>query len=83
MLKYGPSCSARVSFEIPSEAWPLPPHLQQLLPKRTTLQARVPTPDRGMLHFIRHLLVLDPARRPTAEQALRHPWLQYRYRSPK
>lgn len=56
---------------------------QQLLPKRTTLQARVPTPDRGMLHFIRHLLVLDPARRPTAEQALRHPWLQYRYRSPK
>ncbi|GFR44949.1 hypothetical protein Agub_g6040 [Astrephomene gubernaculifera] len=39
--------------------------------------------DRGLLHFIRHLLVSDPARRPSAHQALKHPWLQYRYRSPK
>eukprot|EP00198_Chlamydomonas_reinhardtii_P010965 XP_001700302.1 predicted protein [Chlamydomonas reinhardtii] len=56
---------------------------QLLAPKRTTLQARLASPDRGMLHFIRHLLVADPSKRPTAEQALRHPWLQYRYRSPK
>ncbi|PNH12201.1 putative serine/threonine-protein kinase [Tetrabaena socialis] len=56
---------------------------QLLVPKRTTVQARVHSSDRGMLHFIRHLLVLDPSKRPTAEQALRHPWLQYRYRSPK
>ncbi|EFJ43609.1 hypothetical protein VOLCADRAFT_65761 [Volvox carteri f. nagariensis] len=54
-----------------------------LVPKRTTLQARVASADRGMLHFIRHLLVPDPAKRPTAAQALKHPWLQYRYRSPK
>ncbi|GIL76630.1 hypothetical protein Vretimale_8856 [Volvox reticuliferus] len=54
-----------------------------LAPKRTTLQARVPAADRGMLHFIRHLLVPDPSKRPTAAQALKHPWLQYRYRSPK
>ncbi|GLC38177.1 hypothetical protein PLESTB_001091300 [Pleodorina starrii] len=54
-----------------------------LAPKRTTLQARVTSSDRGMLHFIRHLLVPDPDKRPTAAQALKHPWLQYRYRSPK
>ncbi len=62
------------------------PHIlrpQVLAPKRTTMQARVVSADRGMLHFIRHLLVPDPAKRPTAAQALKHPWLQYRYRSPK
>ncbi|KAG2486140.1 hypothetical protein HYH03_015233 [Edaphochlamys debaryana] len=56
---------------------------QLLVPKRTTISARVASSDRGMLHFIRHLLVPDPAKRPTAAQALKHPWLQYRYRSPK
>lgn len=28
------------------------------------------------LSFIRHLLILDPKARPTATEALEHPWLQ-------
>lgn len=32
----------------------------------------------GALHFIRHLLTLNPQARPTAKEALEHPWLQKR-----
>ena len=28
------------------------------------------------VQFIRHLLVIDPEKRPTAQQVLDHPWLQ-------
>lgn len=56
---------------------------QVLRPKRTSLQARVPmaSADRCMLHFISSLLNPDPLKRPTVEQALKHPWLSHKYRS--
>ena len=59
-----------------------------LRPKRTTLALRLGGPaaqssgaasadatDPGFLDFLSALLQLDPAHRPTASQALKHPWL--------
>jgi len=48
---------------------------QIIQPKITSLSARVKTTDPGFLHFLRALLTVDPQKRPTAEQALGHPWL--------
>ena len=47
--------------------------------KRTSLRARVPRADAGCLSFLQALLQIDPAQRPTARQALEHPWLQHVY----
>ena len=46
-----------------------------LRPKQTSLRARCHTDDELFLSFVGSLLSLDPACRPTAEQALNHPWL--------
>jgi len=46
-----------------------------LRPKRTSLRRRVPEADAGALAFLKALLTVDPAQRPTAAQALQHPWL--------
>ena len=32
--------------------------------------------DPGLLSFLSQLLAVDPGRRPTAAEALEHPWLQ-------
>lgn len=50
-----------------------------LRPKRTTLAARLPAADEGMLDFIECLLHPDPNKRPSAEEALQHPWLAHQY----
>ncbi|KAK9821720.1 hypothetical protein WJX81_003748 [Elliptochloris bilobata] len=52
-----------------------------LRPKRTSLRCRVPEADAGALAFLHALLTVDPALRPTAEQALAHPWLGHVYPS--
>lgn len=46
-----------------------------LRPKRTTLAARVPPADEACIEFLSTLLTVDPSLRPTAAQALQHPWL--------
>lgn len=50
-----------------------------LRPKRTNLKYRVPEADQGCLEFLNALLTVDPKKRPTAVQALQHPWLQFDY----
>jgi dual specificity tyrosine-phosphorylation-regulated kinase 2/3/4 len=51
-----------------------------LLPKRTSLKHRVgPCADEGFLDFLTYLLAVDPGQRPTADEALLHPWLQHSY----
>ena len=50
-----------------------------LRPKATSLARRVPQADDGMLAFLRCLLQPDPAKRPSAAEALQHPWLQQAY----
>ena len=53
-----------------------------LAPRRTCLALRLRAPaaseavwDEGFLDFLAALLVLDPSQRPSARQALRHPWM--------
>lgn len=50
-----------------------------LRPKATSLARRVPQADEGMLAFLKALLQVDPTKRPTAAEALQHPWLQQQY----
>lgn len=45
----------------------------------TTLAARIPQADMGFLDFLHYLLRIDPNDRPTAEEALRHPWMHRQY----
>mmetsp|Transcript_68350 Transcript_68350/g.193685 ORF Transcript_68350/g.193685 Transcript_68350/m.193685 type:complete len:753 (+) Transcript_68350:41-2299(+) len=63
----------------PEEAASTPPELQQriqlLLPKRSSLRQRMRTDDEEFLDLLACLLRVDPAERPTAKEALEHPWL--------
>mmetsp|Transcript_5784 Transcript_5784/g.16245 ORF Transcript_5784/g.16245 Transcript_5784/m.16245 type:complete len:1133 (+) Transcript_5784:186-3584(+) len=66
----------------PYERSPVTGKFQLLKPKVTSLAARVPQTDSGFLEFLSCLLAVDPSTRPTAEQALQHPWLQHEYPPP-
>jgi serine/threonine protein kinase len=46
-----------------------------LYPKKTTLAQRLHSDDQGFIDFCSNLLQIDPHKRPTAVEALRHPWL--------
>lgn len=50
-----------------------------LQPKKTCLKARLAPADDGFVDFLDFLLQVNPRHRPSAVQALRHPWLQYPY----
>jgi hypothetical protein len=39
----------------------------------------MPCADEGFLDFVAFLLTPDPSRRPSAAEALLHPWLQFPY----
>jgi serine/threonine protein kinase len=47
-----------------------------LTPERTNLSIVLDCQDDGFLDFLTALLQIDPARRPTAREALEHPWLK-------
>ena len=53
--------------------------LEYVVPKRTTLKHRLPMADAGFIQFLTSLLQVDPDKRPTATEALNHPWLSHRY----
>lgn len=46
-----------------------------LVAKKTTLKKRLKSEDKHFLDFVRWLLEIDPLKRPTAKEALSHPWL--------
>jgi serine/threonine protein kinase len=50
-----------------------------LRPKLCLLKHRLAGSDDGFSDFVAHLLTVDPLKRPTAEQALTHPWLSHVY----
>ncbi|CAI9754052.1 unnamed protein product [Fraxinus pennsylvanica] len=53
--------------------------LEYLIPKRSSLRHRLPMGDQGFIDFVAYLLEINPKKRPSASQALKHPWLQYPY----
>ena len=55
---------------------------EYLHPKQTNIGKRVPEADEACIDFLQHLLTIDPEKRPTAETALQHPWLQHQYPAP-
>jgi len=46
-----------------------------IYPKKTSLRHRLHSDDPKFLDFVAKTLAIDPALRPTAEEALRHPWI--------
>ena len=46
-----------------------------LVAKKTTLKKRLKCEDKHFIDFVRRLLEVDPLKRPTAKEALAHPWL--------
>jgi serine/threonine protein kinase len=53
--------------------------LEYLRPKKTSLAHRLPMGDQGFVEFVAYLLQIDPTIRPSATEALQHPWLSYPY----
>lgn len=53
--------------------------LEYLVPKRSSLSHRLPTGDQGFVDFVGYLLQINPENRPSASEALKHPWLTYPY----
>ncbi|KAL8130215.1 hypothetical protein V2J09_019370 [Rumex salicifolius] len=53
--------------------------LEYLIPKKTSLRHRLHMGDRGFIEFVSFLLDIDPMKRPSASEALKHPWLSYPY----
>lgn len=52
---------------------------QLMIPKRSNLKARLKSDDMQFVHFVEQLLQIDPEERPTAREAMRHPFLQKVY----
>ena len=50
-----------------------------IVPKRTLLKNRLHCEDQNFIDFLRYLLKIDPNERPTAEEALNHPWFKVQY----
>lgn len=53
--------------------------LEYLIPKKSSLRHRLPMGDQGFIDFVNHLLEVNPKKRPSAADALKHPWLSYPY----
>ncbi|CAM9462665.1 unnamed protein product [Ectocarpus sp. 12 AP-2014] len=51
------------------------PRYAIIYPKRTSLSRRLRVEDDAFLDFVTTLLLVDPTRRPTATEALCHPWI--------
>jgi len=49
--------------------------LHLLVPKKSSLRQRMRTDDEVFLDFLERLLQLEPSKRPTASEALQHPFL--------
>lgn len=49
--------------------------LQLLIPKKTSLFQRMRIQDSNFLDFLSSLLQVDPDLRPSASEALQHPWI--------
>lgn len=53
--------------------------LEYIIPEKCSLTSRLEVSDTGFIEFIRELLQMNPGKRPTATEALHHPWLSEPY----
>ncbi|CAK7325866.1 unnamed protein product [Dovyalis caffra] len=53
--------------------------VEYLIPEESSLEHHLQISDVGFVDFARNLLELNPLRRPTAREALEHPWLSHSY----
>ncbi|KAK7300524.1 hypothetical protein RJT34_11370 [Clitoria ternatea] len=53
--------------------------LEYIIPEESSLEQHLQVKDSMFIDFVRYLLSINPKRRPTARQALKHPWLSYVY----
>ncbi|CAA6659365.1 unnamed protein product [Spirodela intermedia] len=53
--------------------------LECLIPKKTSLRHRLPMGDQGFIDFVSHLLEINPKKRPSAAEALKHHWITHPY----
>ncbi|TKY56869.1 Serine/threonine-protein kinase ppk15 [Spatholobus suberectus] len=53
--------------------------LEYIIPEESSLEHHLQVTDTMFIDFVRYLLSINPKRRPTARQALKHPWLSYVY----
>ena len=65
--------------EEPGLPGPSKKRLLVLVPKRSSLRARLKSDDEEFVDFIKSTLDLDKERRPTAAQAMTHPWFLKKY----
>ncbi|KAJ7959644.1 Kinase family protein [Quillaja saponaria] len=55
--------------------------LEYIIPVESSLEHHLLVTDVKFIDFIKYLLKINPKRRPTAKQALEHPWLSHVYNS--
>ncbi|XP_011076696.1 dual specificity tyrosine-phosphorylation-regulated kinase 2 isoform X1 [Sesamum indicum] len=53
--------------------------LEYVIPEESSLEHHLQISDPEFLDFLRYLLEINPERRPTAREALQHPWLSHSY----
>ncbi|KAJ0764460.1 putative protein kinase CMGC-DYRK-PRP4 family [Helianthus annuus] len=49
--------------------------LEYIIPQKTSLEEQLQASDALFLDFVKNLLEINPQNRPTASEALQHPWL--------
>lgn len=49
--------------------------MEYIIPQETSLEDHLQVSDELFLDFVRSLLEINPQKRPTASEALQHPWL--------
>ncbi|KAJ9539874.1 hypothetical protein OSB04_026380 [Centaurea solstitialis] len=55
--------------------------LEYILPQEISLEEHTQVSDTLFIDFVRELLEINPRRRPTAREALQHPWLSFPYKT--
>lgn len=53
--------------------------VEYIIPEESSLERHLGVSDVGFADFVRSLLEINPKRRPTAKEALEHPWLSFEY----
>ncbi|XP_059627970.1 uncharacterized protein LOC132270783 [Cornus florida] len=55
--------------------------LEYIIPEESSLEHHLQVSDVKFIDFLKDLLEINPERRPTAAEALKHPWLTHQYDS--